>query len=148
MGQRAGEGGAGSQHPVDLAQHPIDVGDPAQLEGGQGDIDGISPHEGQLGKVALMEFDPDLMGLGEITGGLDVAQIVIDPDDMGALPGQCDHVVTPAGSQDEHASTLGVAEQTERTLVRDIGAVGHDIGGEVRRRRECGRRWTGRESGL
>ena len=148
MGERAGQCRPGAQHPVDLTQHTIEIGHPAELEGGQGDVDGVGADEGQLGEIALMQFDPDLMGLGEIAGGLDVGEVGVDPDDMCPLAGQGHDVVAVAGAEDEHPSAIGVAEEAQGALVGDVGAVGHDIGRDAGVGGEQGRRRMGIGSGF
>ena len=93
----------GPQHPVDLAEHPVDVVDRAEAPDGQHGVDGVGPDEGQLGERGVVELDPHLLalaggpGLGHLVGGR------VDADDLGALPGERDGVVAGAAAEVEDA---------------------------------------------
>ena len=63
-------------------------------------------------------------GVGDLVGRL------VDADDLGALAGQGDGVVAGAAAEVEDPLALDVAEQLQRVLPRDVGAVGHDVGGQ------------------
>ena len=64
VGQREHEVVLGSQHPVDLAEDTIEVVDRGEPEGGHDPVDGVGPHEGQLGERGVVELELHALTLG------------------------------------------------------------------------------------
>jgi hypothetical protein len=120
-----------AQHPVDLAEHAVDVVHGDQPPHGQHRVDGVGPDEGELGEGSVVQLDLHLLalaggaGVGDLIGGL------VDPDDLRALAGQRDRVVTGTAAEVEHALAVHVAEELQRVLPRHVGPVRDDVGGEV-----------------
>ena len=127
MGERADEGGAGAQHAVHLAQHAVEVVEPSELVDREGGIDGVGPYERQLGEVAVVELELDLVGVGQVAGGLEAVEVRVDHDDVSALGGEGDGGVASTGPEDQEATALDGPEHAEGRLVGDVGPVHHDV---------------------
>lgn len=54
----------GAEHPVDLAEHAVEVRDVGQRGTVHHQVDGVGPYERQLGEVALVQLDLDLLVVG------------------------------------------------------------------------------------
>lgn len=111
MGERAHEGGAGAQHPVDLAQHAVEVVEASELVDRQRGVDRVGPHEGQLGEVAVVQLELHLVGVGQPSCGLEAVVVGVDDDHVGTLRGEGHRGVATTGAEHQEALALGGAEQ-------------------------------------
>ena len=131
-----------------LAEHTVEVDHLGQGERAERDVDRVSPDEGQLGQLGLLELDLDLGRLGRLTGPVELGVRRVDRDDLRALPGERDRGVAGAAAEVEHPLALERPEQPELRLGGDVRAVHRGVGRELlARRRGAGEAVPGGERG-
>ena len=121
------------QHPVDLAEEPVQVVHAGQGEHAERAVERVGPHEGQLGQVALVQLDLDLGRVGRGPGRLDPVSEGSTP--MTRAPWRARVTSLGAGADAEHeqAPALDVAEQAQLGLGGDVGSVADGVAGQVGR---------------
>ena len=124
-------GCSGLQHPVDLAEHPVDVLHRREAPHRHDRVDRVGPDERQLGERRVVELHLHALALARGAGVGDLVGRLVDGDHLGALLGQRDGVVAGAAPEVEDALALDVPEQLQGVLARHVGPVGDDVGREV-----------------
>jgi hypothetical protein len=109
-------GTIGAQHPVDLAEHPVDVVHRGQPVGRHRGVDGVGPHEGQLGQRAVVGLDPHALPFGPVAGLGEVGRLVVHGDDPGTGLGQRHRARPGAAAEVQEAAAGHLAEQPELAL--------------------------------
>jgi hypothetical protein len=94
MGERHAEGPAGAKNSIDLSQHAIEIVGPSKCIHRQREIDLVGANKGQIGKIAMVKFDLDLVDLCELSGGVDAGDVMVDGNDMSAGKGKAHGVVS------------------------------------------------------
>ena len=69
MGERHTEGPAGAKNSIDLSQHTIEIVGPSECIHRQRKIDLVGANKGEIGEIAMVKFDLDLVDLCELAGG-------------------------------------------------------------------------------
>ena len=112
MGHRENQRGVLAQHPVHLAEHPVEVVDGVEGVGAEDQVDAVGPDERQIGQVTLVELDLHVLlvdappQVGEAIGGR------VDGDRVGALLGEGDRALGAAAKL-EDAFALDVAAEPQ-----------------------------------
>jgi hypothetical protein len=99
MGERHTEGSAGAKNSIDLSQHTIEVVGPSERIDRQRKIDLVGANEGQIGEIAVVKFDLDLVDLCELSGGIDAGEVVVDGNHMSTGKGQAHGVVSESDAK-------------------------------------------------
>ena len=122
------------EHPVDLAEHPVEVVHRCEAPRREDRVDRVGADEGQLGEGRVVELHLHVLAL---TGGTGIGHLVgrlVDADHLGTVLGQRDGVVAGTAAEVEDPRAVHVPEQLERVLPRDVGTVGDHVGREVEAR--------------
>ena len=99
------------QHPVDLAEHAVDVVDGHETPDRQRGVDGVGTDERQLGQWGVVDLQADLLSVaGRSRFGHLVGRLV-DADHLGSLPGEGDRVVAGAAAEVEDPLAVDVAQK-------------------------------------
>jgi hypothetical protein len=88
MGERHAERATSAKNAVDLSKYAVEVLCTGEGVHRQRHIDLVGSYEGKIGEVTVVEFDFDLVHFGELTGGIDPADVIVDSDHMGPSEGQ------------------------------------------------------------
>jgi hypothetical protein len=90
----------------------------------------VGSYEGKIGEVTVVEFDFDLVHFGELTGGIDPADVIVDSDHMGASEGQTHGVVAKSDAQLQDFLALRGGEKPQYVVTREVRPPGHGVEGE------------------
>ena len=115
------------QDPVDLAEHPAQVGHAGQFQHRQHDVDRVGPDRGQFREVALVHLERQT-GIGAVApGGGEQGCIRFEADHLGPGPRHLDDDVPSTRSEQHHASAGEWTEQPNGPLVGPARPVPHDV---------------------
>ena len=145
MGERHTEGTAGAKNSIHLSQHPIEIVGPSERIDRQRKIDLVGANEGQIGEIAVVKFDLDLVDLCELSGGVDAGDVVVDGNHMSAGKGQAHGVVSESDAKLKDFLALWGGEEFQRIVAGKIGAPSDGVEWELRPTGE-GSRWVGRRA--
>ena len=146
MGERHTERSAGAKNSIDLSQHAVEIVGPSKCIHRQREIDLVGANKGQIGEIAMVKFDFDLIDLCELSGGIDAGDVMIDGNDMSAGKGQAHGVVSESDAKLKDLFTLWGGEEFQRIVTGKIGTPGDRVEWEFRPTGE-GSRWVGRGAG-
>jgi hypothetical protein len=121
MGERHAEGPAGAKNSIDLAQDSIEIVGPSKCIHRQREIDLVGANKGEISEIAMVKFDLDLVDLGELAGGIDAGDVMVDGNHMGAGKGQADGVVSESDAKLKDLLALWGSEEFQRIVARKIG---------------------------
>jgi hypothetical protein len=99
MGERHTEGSAGAKNSIDLSQHAIEIIGPSECVDRQCKIDLIGANKGQIGEIAVVKLDLDLVDLCELPGGINAGDVMVDGNHMSAGEGQAHGVVSESDAK-------------------------------------------------
>jgi hypothetical protein len=122
MGERHAERTAGAKYSIDLTQHSIEVFGTGKGVDRQRKVDLVGTNEGQIGKIAVVQFDLHLVDFGQLAGGVDAGNVVVDGNDMGTGEGQAHGVVPESDPELQDLFALGSSNELQRIVARKVGA--------------------------
>ena len=135
----------GAQYAVDLTEHARDIGHLREGVHRETEVDLVGADEREVGEVAVVELDANVLGLGVVPGDRQAGRRRVDHDDTGALPGERDRVAAVAATELEDAPAVAAPDQPVDRVVGQAGTEANRAGGErcTGRIAEGRHRWRG-----
>ena len=127
MGERHTEGSAGSEYSIDLTKNTIEVFSAGEGIDRQREVDLVGPNERNIGKIAMMEFELDLVDFRELSSCIDASDVVIDGDDVGPGQRQTDCVMPETDTKLQDLLSFGRRDESKCVVPRKIWAPTHSV---------------------
>ncbi len=114
-----------------LAKCSVEIGFGRERMNAHHHVDAFVAHKGQVGKVAVVKFDPYFVFFGELARVVELRRVGIDGNYFRTSFGHGDRAVSHPGAEFEHPLVGDVAEQTAIEASRQIRTEFDVIGGTV-----------------